>query len=151
MAMRGDAEALDAFLSAVMQRNKPGAEAVLRARPELASRSLHVAAMLGDAGTVRRLAAEQPELVHTRIGPPGAGALMWLGYSPFHGESDQRDAALFETAQTLLALGADTNAKDEQYGVSALYSVTGYNHAPRIARLLLEAGANPTDGESLHH
>jgi ankyrin repeat protein len=150
-AIRGTAEAVDTFLQAVMQRERQGAEAVLRARPDLASRSLHVAAMLGEAGIVRSLASEQPGLVRTRIGPPGADALLWLGYSPFHGESDARDDALFETARTLLELGADANTRDEQYGVSALYAVTGFNHAPRIVRLLLEAGANPTDGESLHH
>jgi ankyrin repeat protein len=40
---------------------------------------------------------------------------------------------------------------DSQYGVPALYAVTGVHNVPRIARMLLEAGANPTDGESVFH
>ena len=33
----------------------------------------------------------------------------------------------------------------------ALYAVTGHREAPRTARLLLEAGADPNDGESAFH
>ena len=77
--------------------------------------------------------------------------LLFLCYSPFHGESDARDAGLLATARVLLAAGADPNTRDAQYSVPALYAVTGMRSVLPIARLLLDAGANPTDGESIFH
>ena len=55
------------------------------------------------------------------------------------------------TARVLLAAGADPNTRDVQYSVPALYAVTGMRSVLPIARLLLDAGANPTDGESIFH
>src|SRR6185295_4635816 len=82
---------------------------------------------------------------------PGAAPLLFLAFSPFHGQNAARDAGLFESTRILLAAGADPNATDGQYGVSALFGVTGMHNRPGIARLLLEAGANPTDGEAVFH
>jgi hypothetical protein len=47
----------------------------------------------------------------------------------------------------LLDAGADPNTKDGRYGVPALYAVTGARSVLPLARMLLDAGANPTDGE----
>jgi ankyrin repeat protein len=55
------------------------------------------------------------------------------------------------TARLLLASGADPNTRDGRYNVPALYAVTGVRSVLPIARLLLDAGANPTDGESVFH
>jgi ankyrin repeat protein len=74
-----------------------------------------------------------------------------LCYSPFHGESADRDASLAECVRVLLDAGANPDARDGRYGIPALYAVTGERSVPRIARLLLEAGAPPNDGESLFH
>ena len=56
-------------------------------------------------------------------------------------------------ARELLARGADPNATFEnEYGpMSALYGAAGVAHDPELTRALLEAGANPDDGESLYH
>jgi ankyrin repeat protein len=35
--------------------------------------------------------------------------------------------------------------------LSALYGAAGVNHDPELTKLLLEAGADPNDGESLYH
>jgi ankyrin repeat protein len=64
----------------------------------------------------------------------------------------------------LIAGGADVNQHifsrwtpasldkpDERYPLSALYGAAGSNHDAALTRLLLEAGANPNDGESLYH
>ena len=53
----------------------------------------------------------------------------------------------------LLARGADPNAFFvNEYGeMSALYGAAGRRHDPELTRALLEAGANPDDGESLYH
>ena len=56
-------------------------------------------------------------------------------------------------ARELLARGADPNATfANEYGdMSALYGAAGVVHDPELTRVLLEAGANPDDGESLYH
>lgn len=144
-------DAVHAFFAAVMNRNAAAALDVVSAEPRIASTSLHVAGVLGLAEEVRRVTATDPAQVHVQAGPPGGTPLLWLCHSPFHGESAERDTGLEESARVLLAAGADPNTRDRHYGVPALYAVTGLNNAPRIARMLLDAGAEPTDGESLHH
>jgi ankyrin repeat protein len=144
-------EAIEAFFAAVMSRDTAAAMDVLRAEPRIATSSLHVAAVLGLADQVQRLAGAEPAQVRERAGPPGADPLLWLCHSLFHGESDERDAGLEASARALLDAGADPNTRDRHYGVPALYAVTGLNNSPAMARMLLEAGADPTDGESLHH
>lgn len=151
MTGRALQDAVEAFFTAVMNRDTAVALDVLRAEPRIATSSLHVAAVLGLSDEVRRLVADDPAQVRERAGPPGADPLLWLCHSPFHGENVERDAGLEASARALLDAGADPNTRDRHYGVPALYAVTGLNNSPAIARMLLAAGANPTDGESLHH
>jgi ankyrin repeat protein len=67
-------------------------------------------------------------------------------------------------AQFLLAAGADPNQRigdrwppasvaspNDKYPLSALYGAVGVNHDLGLAKLLLESGADPNDGESLYH
>ncbi|MBC7897130.1 MAG: ankyrin repeat domain-containing protein [Cytophagaceae bacterium] len=143
--------AVAAFLDAILAQDQGGARAVLDTHPDLPSRSLHVAATLGLPHECARLITADPSLVHAKAGVPGAEPLLFLCYSPLHGESAEGDAGLLATARLLLDAGADPKTSDARYHVPALYAVTGLRSVPAIARLLLAAGANPTDGESLHH
>jgi ankyrin repeat protein len=143
--------ALASFFAAAANHDRDRASAILEAEPRLATDSIHVAAMLGHEGVVRRLIEEDPGRVRLRLGDPSAEPLLWLCHSPFHGESPERDAALEATARSLLAAGADPQTVDGRYGVPALHGVTGEYDAPGVARILLEAGADPTDGESVFH
>ena len=56
-------------------------------------------------------------------------------------------------ARELLARGADPNVTfSNEYGeMSALYGAAGVVHDPELTRVLLEAGADPDDGESVYH
>ena len=56
-------------------------------------------------------------------------------------------------ARELLERGADPNAFFvNEYGkMSALYGAAGVRYDPELTRALLDAGANPNDGESLYH
>jgi ankyrin repeat protein len=56
-------------------------------------------------------------------------------------------------ARELLDRGSDPNAFFvNEYGkMSALYGAAGVRYDPELTRALLEAGANPNDGESLYH
>jgi ankyrin repeat protein len=77
-------------------------------------------------------------------GPRGWAPLLYVCHSCF------ASAAL---ARELLARGADPNASfvNEHGRMSALYGAAGVVHDPELTRLLLDAGANPDDGESLYH
>ncbi len=132
----------------------------------LAAVEANVEQLVRAATEGRRLRAEQllgarPELEHdpwVRLvlgrdwrGDPNApgGPLGWapLVYTCH---------SCFETtalAQELLGRGADPNAFFvNEYGqMSALYGAAGRRHDPQLTRALLEAGADPDDGESLYH
>jgi ankyrin repeat protein len=146
-----EGDALDFFLAATQAQDIEGAMRALRSRPSIASESLHAAAVLGSFDDARRLIAEDLSRLTARAGNPPAEPLLYLCFSPFHGESAERDAGLEATARLLLDAGADPNTKDGRYGVPVLYGVTGMRNVLPIARLLLAAGANPTDGESVFH
>jgi ankyrin repeat protein len=142
---------VNAFLEAMIARDAAAALSVVRTAPLVATNSLHVAAALGRAADVRRLITANPAQVQARLGHMGADPLLCLCYSPFHGESRERDEGLAASARALLDAGADPYTRDQLHGVPALYAVTGVNNTPRIARLLLQAGAAPNDGESVFH
>ena len=134
---------VDAFLRAVAHGDTERAREIHGANPDLAADSLHAAAALGDDEAVRRHLADGAD-TEARAGDPPGTPLLWLCYSPFDG--------LEAAARTLLDAGADPNTRDGgPYNLPALYAVTGHHHAPRIARMLLEAGASPDDGESAFH
>jgi ankyrin repeat protein len=150
-ASRGVDDAITAFLDAVQQQDERRARQVLQTEPRIVTASLHVAAVLGDAAAVQRLIAQDPAAVHARVGTLPADPLLHLTYSPWHGESAERDEGLATSARALLEAGADPNTTDARFGVPALYAVTGVRSVPRIARMLLDAGAKATDGESVFH
>ena len=150
-ATAGDDDAIAAFLAAAQEQDRERAIRVLADHPAIAEESLHVASVLGLAAEARKLIARDPSQIRARVGHPAADPLLYLGYSPFHGESPERDTGLFETARVLLGAGANPNTRDERYGVPVLHAVTGQRSVLPIARLLIDAGANPTDGESVFH
>ncbi|MGH7506981.1 MAG: ankyrin repeat domain-containing protein [Longimicrobiales bacterium] len=154
---RGVGAAVAAFLEAVADGRADTAREIAANEPRVVSSSVHVAAILGRDDELRRLLAEDPERVRKRAGPHAADPLLALCFSPFHGDAPERDDGLLRATFTLLQAGADPNTSAtfregrEEYGIPALYAVTGVHDAPRIARALLEAGARPNDGESLFH
>jgi Ankyrin repeats (3 copies) len=71
---------------------------------------------------------------------------------------------LYRCARLLLSAGADPNqriglrwppasvsAPDDDHPLSALYGAAGKNHDLELTKILLDAGADPNDGESLYH
>ncbi|MBL8219588.1 MAG: ankyrin repeat domain-containing protein [Bryobacterales bacterium] len=60
---------------------------------------------------------------------------------------------LLDSARLLLDAGADVNQPwiDGPHSLSPLYGAAGRNHNAEMTKLLLDAGANPNDGESLYH
>src|SRR3954462_2457085 len=128
------------------------AEALLALDPELGREGLDAALVLGEAERVRAALARDSGLA-TRPG----GARDWLPlvypcHSAFLG--GERTDGLVECAQVLLEAGADPDSswQHPEFGsLGALYGAPGVAHEPRMTALLLEAGANPNDDESVYH
>ena len=120
--------------------------------------SLHLAAALGDAGTIRRMLADDPGAASRPGGPFQWAPLVQLCYSVFVESPDRPDRDFAAAAEALLAAGADANAgfadpkapPDESFR-SALYGAAGLaRHAPLVG-VLLAHGADPNDGEVAYH
>jgi ankyrin repeat protein len=124
----------DEFVMAGTERRCGRAEAMLAARPEI-ERDPWARLVLGRGWEGD---ANEPG------GPRGWAPLLYVCHSCF------ASAAL---AGELLERGADPNAFFvNEYGqMSALYGAAGVVRDPDLTRVLLEAGANPDDGESLYH
>lgn len=150
-ARRSSDDAVLQLLRAIAEQDGARALRIARDNPEITSNSLHVAAALGAADDLRRLISANAGVIDDKAGDPSGTPLLFLASSPLHGESPERDSGLLACARLLLDAGADPNAVDDRYGVPVLYGVTGMHNVPSIARLLLEAGAKPTDGESVFH
>lgn len=103
-----------------------------------------------DKGDVEQAKKWRPESLTAKGGPRNFAPLVYVCLSRDGGEG------LLETAKWLLANGADPNTSydDPQWPanpLSCLYAASGLNNNVALTKLLLEAGANPNDGESLYH
>ena len=127
-------EPSETFVRAATDGRRAQAERLLAAAPEL-ERDPWVALVLG-----REWRGDPNE----PGGPRAWAPLLYACHSCFP------TTAL---ARELLERGADPNAffVNEYGNMSALYGAAGIRHDPELTRALLEAGANPDDGESLYH
>jgi ankyrin repeat protein len=124
----------DAFLRAATSGRRARAERMLAAKPEL-ERDPWVRLVLG---------REWRGDTNAAGGPLRWAPLVYACHSCFETTALGRE---------LLSSGADPNGFFvNEYGrMSALYGAAGVRHDPELTRALLEAGANPDDGESLYH
>ena len=146
---------VNAFVKAAMDDARR-AEDLLTQHPEVAGAGLYPALVLGDVQGVERALDESPGLVTAKAGPRECEPLVYVCFSRFANTGSRRANDLVESAQLLLSRGADPNTSymDEQWPdnpLPCLYAATGLNNNPALARVLLEAGARPDDGESLYH
>ena len=128
-----------------------------------ADQGIWLAGTVGDVARLRDQVAQDPAWVHRPGGPLQLPPLIAVAHSslarlPAFAEGLQACVAL------LLEAGADANqtvgsrwppaslqAPDAAHPLSPLYGAAGAHHHAGITRLLLAAGANPNDGESLYH
>ncbi|HMM92176.1 ankyrin repeat domain-containing protein [Bradyrhizobium sp.] len=131
--------------------------------PELVAGDPYLACAIGDESALRQATEADPSWVNQSGGPLRLPPLVAVTHSSLLRMDEFRER-LHRCARRLIADGADVNQHifsrwqpgsldkpDERYPLSALYGAAGNNHDPILTRLLLEAGANPNDGESLYH
>ncbi len=153
---RGDDPRVAAFLQAACAGNQLEANRLLAEIPSLASANIYTASMLGEMDVVRAMLEKEPTLATRKGGPKGWEPLLYVSASRFRRESEGRAAGIVDVARLLLAHGADPDTfylweGDRKSKQSALYLATSESDNPALARVLLEAGANPNDGESIYH
>src|ERR1700744_1806176 len=132
------------------------ADAILARQPDLAFGDIHVAAILGDYPQVRELLAAEPALATQTAEPYGGTALVYLALSKYLRLGRRPSADFVRAAAALLDAGADPNsgfkAKDDHGDYETpLYGAAGVAHNADLTRLLIERGADPTDGEVVYH
>lgn len=144
------------------------AAALLAAEPALAGATLATAAAAGDLRSARRLLAEDPAAATRVSGPFAWPPLMHLTYSrisgtlPASGDLPARPSDPLGTARALLEAGADPDSGVLHAGLPSPYTaLTGVfgggeqAEAPHpqelaLARLLLDAGAEANDSQTLY-
>ena len=128
------------------------AEALLALDPDLGREGLDAALVLGEAERVRAAIARDPEAASRPAGARAWLPLLYVTHSAFLG--GERSDGLLDCARALLDAGADPDAswQHPEFGaLGALYGAAGVAHEPRMTALLLEAGADPNDDESVYH
>ena len=145
-----------------------------RARPAVALRLLeessglpgddpYLACAIGDEAALRQATAQDPIWVHRAGGPLRLPPLVAVTHSGFMALPAFRER-LLACAKLLLEAGASPgqsvasrwppaslDAPSQTERLSALYGAAGRNLDPELTALLLDAGADPNDGESLYH
>jgi hypothetical protein len=131
--------------------------------PDLIAGDPWLACAIGDERALRQSVQADPAWVNTSGGPLRLPPLFAIAHSSLLRVEEFRER-LHRCAAALISAGADVNQRihsrwppgslsepDQRCPLSTLYGAAGSNHDPALTRLLLDAGANPNDGESLYH
>jgi hypothetical protein len=147
--------AVDEFIRCATGGASGRAERLLALYPAVASASIYTALVLGDATSVETRLLENPKRATEAGGPQNWEPLLYACHTSLHNNHPERVDGLVAIARRLCALGANPNAEyhwnwHPELPRTALWAaVCAIRHLP-LAEVLLEAGANPTDGVTVH-
>ena len=139
------------------------ARELFAANPSLSSANIYAAATVGDVSGVTTMLEQNASLATRRGGPRHWEPLLYTTYSRLN--STEPKHSTLEVARLLLEHGADPNAGflwEGHYLFTALTGVfgegeSGPRHQPQhqycsqLARMLLTAGADPNDSQTLYN
>lgn len=149
------AEAVDEFIRCATGGASARAERLLALFSNIASANLYTALVLGDTDAVDARLHNHPALATQSGGPQNWEPLLYVCHSCMHVTVPSRVHDFVAIAQQLCLLGANPNAEyhwnwHPELPRTALWgSICAIGHLP-LAEVLLKAGANPTDGVSMH-
>jgi WD40 repeat protein/ankyrin repeat protein len=136
---------------------------VLVESPDVAAGGPYLACAIGDEDALRAATKADPAFVNRPGGPLRLPPLVAVTHSSLCQVPELRER-LHRCARFLLSAGADPNqriglrwppasvaAPDDDHPLSALYGAAGKNHDLELTKILLDAGADPNDDESLYH
>jgi hypothetical protein len=136
---------------------------ILADDPELVAGNPYLACAIGDERALQQAIQADPAWVNLSGGPLRLPPLFAVAHSSLLRVEEFRER-LHRSAELLITAGADVNQHihsrwppgslsepDQRYPLSTLYGAAGSNHDSALTKLLLKAGANPNDGESLYH
>lgn len=135
-------------------RERRLARRMLDEEPELFARDPWFACILGDDRRVAAAFERDPDFATRPGGPVAMLPLVAVAHSKLI--VDGNEEGFLASARLLIEHGADVNATwiDPRFPdnpLSALYGAAGRSHNAALTKLLLDAGANPDDNESLYH
>src|SRR5215472_3609561 len=149
------AAAMDEFVGCATGGAPARALRLLGQYPAIAHGNLYTELLLGDSESVEARLRKHPEAAIPLGGIQNWEPLLYACHTCLHQEAPERTAGLVAIARGLLARGANPNAEyhwnwHRELPRTALWgALCAVNHLP-LAEVLLEAGANPTDGVSMH-
>ena len=134
---------------------------MLDEHPELAAANIYTAAAVGNVAAVAGMLDRDPSAVNRKGGPLRWEPLLYACYSRLPREDGR---STLEVARFLLSRGADPNAGFLFAGHYAFTALTGafgrgedwpnqppHEESVALARLLLDAGADPNDSQTLYN
>jgi ankyrin repeat protein len=150
---RDSSAATEHFIEAATDGRTDRAEQLLAAHPGIPRANFHAALIVGEAETVERELAESPARAVERGGPRAWAPLHYVCYTSIGAQTPAREAGLITIARRLIALGADPNLRfpwrHHEVERPVLWGVVFVVRSLSLARVLLDAGANPSDGVTL--
>jgi ankyrin repeat protein len=128
---------------------------LLARHPGIAHANLYTELVLGDAAAVGGRLQKNPGVVNEKGGIQNWEPLLYVCHTFLHHDVPARAAGLVAIARDLLARGANPNAEyhwdwHPELPRTALWAALCAANLPLLAEALLEGGANPTDGVSMH-
>ncbi len=131
--------------------------------PDLAAGSPYLACAIGDEAALRAATQADPAWINRPGGPLQLPPLFAVTHSSLLQVGEFRER-LHASVRFLLSAGADPNQRtgnrwppasvsqpDDDHPLSALYGAAGRHHDVELTKMLLDAGADPNDNESLYH
>jgi ankyrin repeat protein len=134
------------------------ANGILSEFPNLATKDIFVAAILGDNETVQQFLVKNPKSAKRKGGPNKWDALTYLCFSRYLRLDEVRSDDFVDTATALLRAGANANAgwydrtqTPTAEWESVLYGASGFAQHAGVTKVLLNFGADPNDNETPYH
>ncbi len=149
------AGAVDEFIRCATGGAAARASRLLARHPGIAHASLYTELVLGDAASAGARLQKQPDAARLPGGVQEWEPLLYVCHTSLHQRAPERLAGLVAIARDLIARGADPNAEyhfqwHRELPRTALWGALCVSRHLPLAEVLLEAGANPTDGVSTH-